>query len=140
MGDDFRVRLRREAVAFFDQMLLEFQVVFDDAVMHHRDLLHLVGMGVGLGGAAVGSPAGVADAHLAGQRLQAQQLVQLQQFAHAAADGQAVFPDDRHARGIIPPVFQALQAVQDNGHGLLGTQIADDAAHSYLNYWELMKK
>ena len=132
VGDDLRVRLRREAVALFEQFLLEFQVVFDDAVMDHGDGAHQVGMGVGLGGAAVGGPAGVADAHLARQGLLAQQLFQLDQFAQAAADGQAVIADHRHPRRIIAPVFQPFQAVQDDGHGLLGPQISDNAAHSYL--------
>ena len=132
MGDDLGVGLRRELVALLKELLLHLQVVFDDAVMDHGDGVHQVGMGVGLGGAAVGGPAGVADAHLARQGLPAQQLVQFDQFAHAAANGQAVIADHRHPRRIIAPILQAFQAVQNDGHGLLGPQITDNAAHIYL--------
>ncbi len=130
--DDLRVRLRSEAVALLEELFLELQVVFDDAVMHHRDGVHHVGVGVGFGGAPVGGPAGVPDAHLSEKGLLAQQFFQLHELAQAPTDSQSAVADDRHARRVIAPVLQALQAVQDDGHGLLGAQISDDAAHSYL--------
>ena len=34
----------------------------------------------------------------------------------------------------ILSIFQPFQPVQDDGHGLLGPQISDDAAHSRLVY------
>ena len=77
-------------MALFEELLLHLQVVFDDAVMDHGDGVHQMGMGVGLGRTAMGGPAGVADAHLARQGLPAQQLVQFDQFAHAAANGQVL--------------------------------------------------
>ena len=116
------------------KLFLQFQVVFDDAVVHHRDVAYPVGMGVGLGGAPVGGPAGVADAHLTREGVLPQQVFQLLQFAQAAADGQAVIADHRHPRRVIAPVLQPFQPVQDDGHGLLGPQISDDAAHSRLFY------
>jgi hypothetical protein len=54
-------------VARFDQFFFQLQVVLDDAVMHHRDVTYPVGMSIGLGRPPVGSPAGVADAHLTRQ-------------------------------------------------------------------------
>ena len=135
VGDDLRVRLRSKAVAGLDQLFLEFQIVFDDAVVHHRNVAHPVGMGVGLGRPPVGGPAGVADAHLALQGVLEEQVFQFLQFAQAPADGQAgfaVIADHRHPRRVIAPVLQPFQPVQDDGHGLLGPQISDDAAHSRL--------
>ncbi len=38
VGDDLRVCLRGKAVTGLDQLCLEFQVVLDDAVVHHRDV------------------------------------------------------------------------------------------------------
>ena len=119
-------------MAGLDQLFLEFQVVLDDAVVHHRDVAYPVGMGVGLGRPPVGGPAGVADAHLTLQGVLQQQVFQLLQFSQAAADGQAVIADHRHPRRVIAPVLQPFQPVQDDGHGLLGPQISDDAAHSRL--------
>ena len=62
--DDFGVGLGLEHVAFVLQLLLQREVVFDDAVVHHDDvaLAIAVRMGVLLGGTAVGGPARVADA------------------------------------------------------------------------------
>jgi hypothetical protein len=49
---------------FGDQLGLEREVVFDDAVVHDDEGAGAVAVGVGVlfGGAAVGGPAGVADA------------------------------------------------------------------------------
>jgi hypothetical protein len=58
-----RVGLRAELVPACEQLLLEFEVVFDDAVMHDGDALLLVGMGVRVRvvGDAVRCPARVRD-------------------------------------------------------------------------------
>ena len=58
MSDDFRIRLGDKSVAFFRQLTLQFQVVFDDAVMHHHDAPGAVpvGMGVLFRGPAMGGP------------------------------------------------------------------------------------
>src|SRR5713226_4706602 len=61
---DFRIRLCREFMARFLQLFLEFEIVFDDSVVNDHDLAGAVAVRVGVffGGAAVGSPARVADA------------------------------------------------------------------------------
>ena len=62
--DDLGVGLGAERGALGDQRLLDLHVVLDDAVDHDVDALVVVGVrvGVGLVDAAVGGPAGVADA------------------------------------------------------------------------------
>ena len=64
VSDDFGVGLGREFVAFSDELFLEREIVFDDAVMDDDDFASAVavGMGVFFGGAAVRSPASVANA------------------------------------------------------------------------------
>src|ERR1039457_3131318 len=64
VGDDSRVGLGLEGVAFVLELLLECQVVFDDAIVHHHAVAFAVAVRVGifLGGAAVGGPARVTDA------------------------------------------------------------------------------
>ena len=58
-----------ELVALGGEHLLQLAEILDDAVVHHRDALAHVRVGVGLGGAAVRRPARVADADMALQRL-----------------------------------------------------------------------
>ena len=55
--------------ALVEQLLLQLDVVFDDAVVDHGDAAALADMGVGVDvvGLPVGGPAGVADAHVARQ-------------------------------------------------------------------------
>ena len=64
VGDDFGVGFGDELVALGGEFALEVEVVFDDAVVDDDDAAGAVAMGVGVlfGGAAVGGPAGVADA------------------------------------------------------------------------------
>ena len=59
-----RVRLGMEAVARAHQLVLQLLVIFNDAVVHQRDLpvVRGVGMRVHLRRLPVGRPAGVADA------------------------------------------------------------------------------
>ena len=64
VGDDLGVGLGDELVALGDEGVLEGEVVFDDAVVDDDEGAGAVAVGVGVlfGGAAVGGPAGVADA------------------------------------------------------------------------------
>ena len=65
-------------------------------------------------------------------RVHADGLFQVAQFALGAADGQLlVVAVDRQARGIVAPVFQALQAFENNRNGAMSTDVADDSAHNF---------
>ena len=61
---DFGVGFRQKLVALGDQLFAQFLVIFDDAIVHQRDVAGCVGMGVFVGGHAVGSPAGMGNAQL----------------------------------------------------------------------------
>ena len=63
MRDDFGVRFGLKLDSLGLQLLLQHSVVFDDAVVHNRNVAikALVRVGVFLGRGAVGSPAGVRD-------------------------------------------------------------------------------
>ena len=64
MGDDLGVGFGDELVAFGDEGVFEGEVVFDDAVVDDDESAGAVAVGVGVffGGAAMGGPAGVANA------------------------------------------------------------------------------
>ena len=92
MRDDFGIGFGGELVAFFDQLLLQAEIVLDDSVVHDDDLAGAVAvrMGVLFGGTPVRGPAGVADAVGAIERLQANHFFQIAQLALGAADLQPV--------------------------------------------------
>ena len=61
---------------FLIEPFAQLAEILDDAVMHDRDAVGGVRMGVALGRLAVGGPAGMADADIAGERLARQALFQ----------------------------------------------------------------
>ena len=115
--DDFGVGLGDELVALGLKLLLERQIVLDDAVVHHHDVAGAVAMRVRVlfGGRAVRGPARVADAVGAVERI------------HRAPPlpGSAACPKPaarsascrRRSHGdtsrIVSAVFQPLQPVQE---------------------------
>ena len=87
-------------------------------------------MGVNIVGLAVGGPAGVADAQVAGQISAVMgQILQHLQAALGLLHLQPCGAEHRHTGGVIAPVFQALQAVQQNGSRLLLANISYDSTH-----------
>ena len=92
------------------------------------------GMGVLFGGAAVGGPAGVADAEGAVDGMLAQHLFQVAQLARRAAHlkrgaGGAAHGD---ARRVVAAVFQPPQPFDDDRNYLLGADITDNSAHEVI--------
>ncbi len=64
MRDDFRIRLGLELVAFFDQLVLQFEVILDDPIVDDDDFSGAISMRVGIffRGAAMCGPARVSEA------------------------------------------------------------------------------
>ena len=69
--DHFGVSLAAKEIAALLKLTFEQGVVFDDAIVNdgHGSIAAQMGMGVGVGGAAMRGPAGVADARTTGSRL-----------------------------------------------------------------------
>ena len=133
MRDDFGVRFGDKLVAFFDQLMFQFQIVFDDSVVDYNDFAGAVAvrMSILFSGAPVRGPACVANSVNAIQRSDADGLFEISQFARCAADIQAaVFSDHGDARRVVSAIFQALQAVEYERHNAFRTDIADNSAHS----------
>ncbi len=89
--DDLGIGFRAELVAFVDQLLLQADVVLDDAVVHHDNLAGAVAMGMSIlfRGTSVRGPAGVADAVGAVERIKADDFFQVAQLAFGASHLQA---------------------------------------------------
>src|SRR5882724_8386663 len=111
VGDDLGIGLGFEHVPEHREPGAMLLMVLDDAVVHYRDLTHGdVGMGIGLGDAAVGGPARVTDARDPGELLRRRLALHLGDATDAAyALDAAVQHGD--AGGVVAPVFQALQAL-----------------------------
>ena len=132
MGDDFRVGLGDEFVPFCDQLLLQSQVILDDAVMHHDDVAVAIAMRMGIlfGGPSVRRPARVADAVGAFHRVQPQNLFEVAQLALRPPHAQAVALFEHRDPGrVVAAVFQPLQPIQDDGNCLLISDVANDSTH-----------
>ncbi len=88
VGDDFGVGFGDELVALRGEFALEVEIVFDDAVVDDDDAAGAVAMrmGVFFGGAAVGCPAGVADAEGAVEGMFAEDFFEIAELAGGAAD------------------------------------------------------
>ena len=84
VGDHFSIGFRSERVTAALQRLFNLLVVFDNAVMHHGDVIAaVVRMGIGLGGFAVGGPARVRDTAVAWQRGGVQLFSECRDFAQS---------------------------------------------------------
>ena len=136
MGEDFGVGLRFEGVAFLHELVLEDVVVLDDAVVADEKFAALVGvrMGVFIGDAAVGGPAGVRDADGACGRGLLDEFGEVRDASDAFADLDFPAVEDGDARGVVAAVFEPAKAVEKDGDCCPGADVADDAAHSFMEW------
>ena len=141
--DDFGIGLAVEHIAFGLQLLAQRIVVFDDAVVNQRDAARVAGTGieaafadavaeVGVrvvnGWRAVCGPAGVGNASRAFKVLGADLRLQFGNAGGAACPFQTASMYGDAAR-VITPVFQALQALNQDGNDVLRRNACHDAAH-----------
>ena len=114
VGEDFGVGLGGELVALGDEAVFEELMVFDDAVVDEGELAGLVEvrMGVGVGGRAMGGPAGVADANGAGDGLFAEEAGEFIDAAGFFAEFKLAVVQRADAGGIIAAVFEPAEALQ----------------------------
>ena len=136
MGDDFGVGFGDELVAFARQFVLQLEIILDDAVVHDDDFAFAVAMRMGVlfGGAAVGGPARVAEAVNAVDGRLADRFLEIGKLAGCAAEFEVAFVvDNGDAGGVIAAVFEAPEAVDNEGYDFLGSDISDNAAHGWLS-------
>ena len=145
LRDGLGIGLRRELAAAGLERRAQLGVVLDDAVEDDLDAARgvVVGVGVGLAHAAVGGPAGVADAgrrrgrrvaaaragesrHAVGARDGGAQAREVADRAHAVEAAVALEGD---ARGVVAAVLQGGQAVEQQRLGGAMADVSDDSAH-----------
>ena len=114
--DDLGVGFGDELVALALQLLLQIEVVLDDAVVNDDNLAGAVAvrMRVLFGRPAVRRPARVADAVVAGDRIERDDLLEVRQLAGAAPQVDGPVVHDRDARRVVAAVLEPPQAVDQH--------------------------
>ena len=135
MGDDLGVRLGLEGMTLGEEQRLEGQVVFNDSVMNHHDIAMTipVRMGVFLGGTPVRRPARVADPERTVDRVHADGLFQIAEFALGAPDFEPpIAAVNGQAGRIVSSILEPPQAFQNDWNGLMGSYVANYSTHSSI--------
>ena len=91
-----------------DELLLERQKVLDDAIVNDRELVGRVGVRVRVpvGRFAVGRPAGMADANVAGNRGDVQQCRQPVELSFCFRNPNGGAIRDRNPCRVVPTIFE----------------------------------
>ncbi len=129
---DFGIGLALELRTLLFQHLPQFAEILDDAVVDHGDVVGRMRMRVALGRLAVGGPARVPDAGMAGQRLGAQSCLEVFQFAFGAATFEMVAFQRGDTGGIVAAIFEPLERIHDLIGDRSTPQNADNPAHKDL--------
>ena len=133
MGDHLGVGLGDERVAASLQVRPQLAVVFDDAVVNdgYPPAAVPVRMGVAVGRRPVRRPARVRDARRPDEVGRLATLDERGDTARAldAVQG-AVGPQHRDARGVISPVLECLETLEQVADCLATAGIANDSAHA----------
>ena len=139
MRDDFGIGLGLEDVAFALQLFFQRKEVFDDAVVNDDDIAGAIAMRVGVlfAGTPMCGPAGMADAIVALYGIEPQDVFEVAKFSGRAADAEGlIVAINGEAGGIVTAVLETLQAIHDDGDGVLCPHISYDSAHEFIVRWE----
>ena len=124
-----------EGVSVLFEGVLQHAVVLDDAVVYQGYVLRfgVVGMGVGVVRNPVRGPAGVGDADIAAEVLSVEEMLQIGDLALAFEYVETpVRVDQRDARTVVSPVFEAVKPLYQNRARVAPPDISDYSAHVVL--------
>src|SRR5687767_7614146 len=130
--DDFGIGFGDEFVAELLQLLLQVEVVFDDAVVHHHDLASavLVRMSVLFGRTPMRGPSRVADAVNPFERLRVDGVLEVDELARAPSPLNLSVANDGNTCRVVAAVFKPPEPVDEDRHHFFRAEIADDSAHN----------
>ena len=94
-------------------------------------------MGVDLGGRTVGCPAGVGNAHVGameqlGRQLGVRLVAKPGDFPWGLGDHHAILIKDGDTSGVVTPVFEPPQAIDQHGGRIRFSNVSDDSAHGKI--------
>src|SRR5262249_29175836 len=117
--EDLGVRLGRERAPRALELFAQVAVVLDDAVMDDGDAVRRVRVRVLLVGPPMGGPTRVSDAGGAGAGLRGQARLERRELAGGATHRGLAAVDGGDAGAVVAAVFEARQAVDEDGLRLL---------------------
>ncbi len=119
-------------VAQLGQLAAQDVAVLDDPVVHENDLVRAVGMRVGvrLVRCAVRGPPRMGDAGAALQGLGADEQLEAEDLAGALAELYTVAVLHRNSGRIVASILQPLEALYEEGHGVLSTDVTYYPTHT----------
>ena len=129
MGDHFGVGVALQRAALAAQFGAQFLVVLDDAVVHYREVLGRVRVGILLVRGAVSRPAGMRDPDCARRGAAIHLLDQIGELALRTAAYQIAVMDGAHARAVVAAIFHPPEAVDEPIGDRAATDDTDDSAH-----------
>ena len=132
MRDDLGVGFGFEPVPVAQQLLLQVEVVLDDAVVDEDDSAAAIAMRVGvlLRRPAVGGPSGMTDAVApAVDRIRPDDLLEARELAGAAPHLDVAVAHERDAGRVVAAILEVAQRVDQHRDDRLGADVANDAAH-----------
>ena len=128
--EHFRVGLALHRDAGGHELVAQLGKVFDDAVVHKRHAPGNVRVRVGHHRAAVRGPAGVGDARAARHAFGAHLFGQILDARHAAGALDFALMHHGHTAAVVAAVFQALEALQENGNDVPAGHAGHNSAHA----------
>jgi len=132
--DRLGVGLGLKEIAEAAQFAAQRLKILDDAVVHDGDPLGGDRVGVGLGRQPVRRPAGVANPYLSLHRLAIEPPGEIGELALGPPPLDAPIDQGRDPRGVIAPIFQPPQSLNESGrNGLLGDD-ANNSTHPVLYF------
>jgi hypothetical protein len=134
MSDHLGVRLRGKMRTGQVELIAQFAMIFDDAIVNDRNAINRVWMRVLFVWAAMGSPASVANAYKAGERLAGKPALKILEFPDCASPRKEAAVKCGDTRGIVPSIFKPLQRIQNRSSGRPLTHDTDDSTHLPLRF------
>ena len=131
MREGFGVGIGTEGVAELGELLPQDVGVLNDPVMNHRDrfIRTHVRMRVAFCRRAVRGPARMGNPDLPRHGVGGERALQLGDLPRRATSLKALAIVDGHARGIVAAILKALEAFNQEGERLPGSDVTDDTAH-----------
>ncbi|GJD49993.1 hypothetical protein OPKNFCMD_2729 [Methylobacterium crusticola] len=130
LGHHLGVGLGLEGAAGGLELGLQLAEILDDAVVDHREALGGVRVGVGLVGAAMRRPAGVADADGAGEGVLEQLELEVRELALSPPPLQAAGFQGGDARRVVAAILEPAQGVDHLSRHGTPPDDSHDAAHA----------
>ena len=134
MGNDLGIGFRHKDVAGLFQLGSQFLEILDDAVVHNGHDTGRVGVGIVRCRTSVGRPTRVGNSRIPVNRVGKLDLFEVLQLALSASTKNFSFVDDGDTRGVISPVFQSTQALNQAVRGQARACNSDNSTHVLVEF------